>query len=69
MASLTCYEKLLHDLMNSLTTIVAQCEMMELRKESTDRSQRIRESALIMAGLIRAHQVSLQGDSSSTKEI
>lgn len=62
MASSTRYEKLLHDLMNSLTTIVAQCEMMDLRKEGTDRSHRIRESALMMAGMIRAHQVDRQDD-------
>ena len=61
MASLPAHEKLLHDLMNFLTTIVAQCEMMELRQEATDRSTRIRESALNMAGMIRAYQLHQHG--------
>jgi hypothetical protein len=49
-------DQLLHDLMNDLSGITAQCELMRVINQGNARTEKIHGAALKMANKIREHQ-------------
>jgi len=50
------HDQLLHDLLNTINAITAQCELLEAAGQSNDRVGRIYKAALEMAKAINAHR-------------
>lgn len=60
MLPLNKHEKLLHDVLNAVNTITSQCELMEMEHQSSVRTKKIFDAAMLIAKMIRQEQVSTE---------